>query len=106
MNGFFKKLMSELNDFDIVKSAGLEPPKPTLEKQFLNEIQLRKNVNSQHVWSAYYIPIAAAEIIKEQGELKPADKFKLECLAISMMFKDMADGKLNEFYKFEEIERS
>lgn len=105
MNGFFKKLMAELNEFDIVKSAGLEPPKPSLEKQFINEIKLRKNVNSQHVWSAYYIPIAAAEIIKKQGSLTKQDEFKLECLANSLMFKDLADGKLNEFYRFKEIEK-
>ena len=101
---FFKELISVLRSTNDIVEKAYTPI--SLEKQFLNEIKLRKNINSQHVWSAYYIPIAAAEIIKEQGELKPADKFKLECLANSLMFKDLADGKLNEFYKFEEIERS
>lgn len=93
--------MKELDNFDIAKSAGYQKPKPTLERQFLNEIRLRKEINSEHVWSSYYIPLACAEIVKEQGELKKEDKFRLECLANAMMFKDLADGKLNEFYKFE-----
>jgi hypothetical protein len=102
MIDFFNEIFKALNEFDVGTKGG----KPTLEKQFLNEVKLRKNVNSQHVWSAYYIPIAAAEIIKKQGSLTKQDNFKLECLANSLMFKDLADGKLNEFYKFEEIERS
>lgn len=91
MSTFFKRLKRELN-------------KPTLERQFLNEVRLRKEVNSEAVWSAYYIPLAAQQIIREQGDLTKDDTFKMQCLANSMMFKDLADGKLTEFYKFAESE--
>lgn len=92
---FFKKLLRELNSQHI---------KPTLERQFLNEVRLRKEINSEHIWSAYYIPLAARQIIREQGDLTKDDTFKMECLANSLMFKDMADGKLTEFYRFAESE--
>ena len=101
MNNFFENIIRELDNFCVVKSAGLKPEKPSIERQFLNEVRLRKELNSEHVWSSYYIPIACAEIVKAQGTITEKDKFKLECLANSLMFKDMADGKLNEFYQFE-----
>jgi hypothetical protein len=102
MNGFFKNLMNELNSYGMF--AGKFNDDNTLEKELSKEIKLRKNVNSQHVWNSYYIPIAAAEIIKKQGTLTKQDEFKLECLANSLMFKDLADGKLTEFYRFKESE--
>ena len=88
---FFKKLKRELN-------------KPTLERQFLNEVRLRKEVNSEHIWAAYYIPLAAKEIIKETGTLTKDDKYRMEMLANSLMFKDMADSKLTDLYRFKEVE--
>ena len=96
---FFKRLLRELNN---VNSTLKEDYKQIpLERQFLNEVKLRKHINSQHVWSSYYIPLAVRELISKQGSLSPTDNFKLECLANSMMFRDLADGKLNELYRFE-----
>ena len=89
MSTFFKKLMRSFK-------------KPTLERQFLNEVRLRKEVNSEHIWCSYYIPLAAKTIIKEQGTLTKNDSYRMEMLANSLMFKDMADGKLTDFYRFKE----
>ena len=88
---FFKKILRELE-------------KPTLERQFLNEVRHRKEVNSEHVWCCYYIPLAAQKIIRKYGTITKKDEFKLQCLANSLMFKDMADGKLTDFYRFKEVE--
>lgn len=98
---FFKKILKELNHINHMAN---DINRPTLERQFLNEVRLRKEVNSEHIWASYYIPLAAKEIIKETGTLTTDDKFRMEMLANSMMFKDMADGKLTEFYKFKESE--
>ena len=91
MKAFFKKILRELE-------------KPTLERQFLNEVRHRKEVNSEHVWCCYYIPLAAQKIIRKNGTITKKDEFKLQCLANSLMFKDMADGKLTDFYRFKEVE--
>jgi len=96
---FFKKLLRELNNVNTTLKEDYK--QISLERQFLNEVKLRKHINSQHVWSSYYIPLAARELISKQGSLSPTDNFKLECLANSMMFRDLADGKLNELYRFE-----
>lgn len=96
---FFKRLLRELNNVNTTLSA--EYKHISLERQFLNEVKLRKHINFQHVWSSYYVPLAAKELLNKQGYLTANDNFKLECLANSMMFKDLADGKLNELYKFD-----
>ena len=93
---FFKKLLWKLS---VMNDAIITAP-VALEKEFCAEIRKRKEQNSQAVWSAYYIPLATAAIVREQGNITNKDVFKLECLANSLMFKDMADGKLNEFYQF------
>lgn len=98
---FFKKILKELDNINHMTN---NINRPTLERQFLNEVRLRKEVNSEHIWSSYYIPLAAKEIIKETGTLTTNDKYRMEMLANSMMFRDMADGKLNELYKFNEVE--
>lgn len=94
---FFEKLIRELNSVHTT----LDDKHITLEKQFLNEVRLRKEINSQHVWSSYYIPLAVKEILGKQGCISSKDDFKLQCLANSMMFNDLYTGKLNEFYKFD-----
>lgn len=75
-----------------------------LEREFLQEVRRRKEYNSEQIWSCYYIPLAAKQIIKEQGTLTKADEYRLNCLANSMMFKDMADGVITELYRFAESE--
>lgn len=94
---FFKKLLRELNGIN-------NSVKPSLERQFLNEVRLRKEINSEHIWCSYYIPLAAKEIIKEQGTITKQDNYKMEMLANSLMFKDMAYGKLTDLYRFKESE--
>lgn len=96
---FFRKLLRKLNNVNSTLKEDYN--QISLEKQFINEVRLRKHINSQHVWSSYYIPLAVRELISKQGSLSPTDNFKLECLANSMMFRDLADGKLNELYRFE-----
>lgn len=93
--------MAELDNSTLVKNDVMKPFQPTLENLFAKEVKLRKEANSQHIYNAYYIPLACTQIIKEQGDITNADKYKLENLAMSLMFKDLAYGKLNEFYKFE-----
>lgn len=80
------------------KNTNKKPSIP-LEKEFLKEVRKRKEANSERLWSSYYIPLATAAIVKENGRITPNDNFKLECLANSLMFKDMADGKIDELYK-------
>lgn len=90
----------------ITKSFDYEPMFKTLplETEFKKEIVNRKVKNSQYVWTNYYVPMAVANIMKDKGVISNKDNKKVEYLANSMMFKDMADGKLNEFYIFTESE--
>lgn len=100
---FFKELIKTLRTTNsFVENAYKQLP---LEKEFRLRVRAIKEVNSEHIWSSYYIPIATTEILKQQGCITAKDTFKLECLANSLMFKDMADGKLNEFYRFNEVEK-
>lgn len=101
MNGFFKKLSKELDNFDLVASYKKHK---RLEREFMQEVRRRKEYNSEQIWHLYYLPLAAKQIIKEQGTITNADNYRLTCLANSMMFKDMADGKITEFYRFIESE--
>lgn len=98
---FFKKILKELNNINHMTN---NINRPTLERQFLNEVRHRKEVNSEHVWCCYYIPLAAQKIIRKNGTITKKDEFKLQCLANSLMFKDMAEGKLTDFYRFKEVE--
>lgn len=95
MHRFFKSLLERMENDVMFTGAPV-----ALEHELTSEIKKRKEQNSQAVWSAYYIPLATAAIVREQGTITKKDIFKLECLANSLMFKDMADGKLNEFYQF------
>ena len=95
MHRFFKSLLERMENDVMFTGAPV-----ALEHELTLEIKKRKEQNSQAVWSAYYIPLATAAIVREQGTITKKDIFKLECLANSLMFKDMADGKLNEFYQF------
>ena len=101
MKNFFKNLMNELDNFDMATTYRKQV---ALEKEFLAEVRKRKEFNSEQIWSCYYIPLAAKQIIKEQGTLTKADEYRLNCLANSMMFKDMADGVITELYRFAESE--
>lgn len=93
MSEFFKKLMNK------------PYIKPSIEQEFLREVRLRKEINSEHIWSHYYIPKAAKQIMQEKnGIITEADNFKLTCLANALMFQDLADGVLTDLYKFKESE--
>lgn len=93
---FFKKLLWKLSAMD---DAIITAP-VALEKEFCAEIRKRKEKNSQIVWSHYYVPLAVREILEEKGNISEADNKRVELIANSLLFRDMADGKLNEFYKF------
>ena len=101
MKNFFKNLGRELEYFDLAK---LHRKQKNLEKEFKAEVIRRKELNSEQIWHLYYLPLAAKQIIKENGTITKADNYRLTCLANSMMFKDMADGKITEFYRFSEQE--
>ena len=93
MSEFFKKLMNK------------PYIKPSIEQEFLREVRLRKEINSEHIWSHYYIPKAAKQIMQEKnGIITEDDNFKLTCLANALMFQDLADGVLTDLYKFKESE--
>lgn len=98
--------MKFFNDaFDSLKLLRRKRKPPTLERQFTNTVLLIKERNSQIVWSHYYVPLAVKEILrtlkKDESVLSAADNKRVEYMANSLMFRDMADGKLNEFYQFE-----
>lgn len=72
----------------------------SLEKQFNFEVIRRKERNSKKIWSCYYVPLAVHELLEQSGVIKDTDARKIEYLAQSLMFRDMADGKLDEFFNY------
>lgn len=97
MNEFFK---------DLLKKMELDPmfggsPTQGLEKEFTRTVQKIKEKNSKTIWDAYYVPKAVSEILEKNQTVSALDDKKIILLAQSMMFRDLAEGKLNEFYKFE-----
>lgn len=99
MNRFFK---------DLLKKMELDPmfggsQNQSLESEFTRTVRKLKEKNSKLVWDSYYIPKAVSEILKKENKLTINDDKRIVLLAQSMMFRDLADGTLNEFYKFDEV---
>lgn len=94
---FFKKLLWKLS---VIDDAIITGAPVALEHEFSKEIRKRKEKNSQIVWSHYYVPLAVREILEEKGNISEADNKRVEFIANSLLFRDMADGILNEFYQF------
>lgn len=100
---FFKKLLKEIDNLTTNVTSITEP---SIERQFINEVRLRKELNSEHLWRHYYVPLTVKQVLKENdGNISPADNKKVEYLAHSLMFKDMAYGKLSDYlYELNESE--
>ena len=99
IHNFFNELNKELSKFTWFTNQ----TKP-LEKEFTQTVQAIKERNSQIVWTHYYIPKAIKQILSRDGYLLSADSKAIQHLATSMMFADLSDGTLTEFYKFKESE--
>jgi len=65
---------------------------------FQETVRRIKEKNSRIVFNAYYMPRAASAILKEQGYL--ATDNTVFQRASTMMFMDLSNGTLTEFYKF------
>jgi len=61
----------------------------------LNEI---KEYNSKQVWDLYYLPKAISAILKEEGYLTTMQQAVPRAKA--MLLADLANGVLDEFYRF------
>lgn len=99
MNRFFK---------DLLKKMELDPmfagsQNQSLESEFTRTVRKLKEKNSKLVWDSYYIPKAVSEILAKENKLTVNDDKRIVLLAQSLMFRDLAEGKLNEFYKFNEV---
>ena len=89
------KLLRKINVFNKLENKNL-----TVE--LIKTIAKQKEKNSQIVWSHYYLPLAIKEILERDGYLLSANHKEVQHLATSMMFKDLSDGTLTEFYRFKE----
>ena len=69
-----------------------------LSDDFSQTIKAIKERNSQIVFEAYYLPKAISAILKEDGYLTTPQGATPR--ATAMMLSDMAEGILNEFYRF------
>lgn len=69
-----------------------------LADEFNSKVLEIKENNSQIVFNAYYLPKAISAILKEDGYLITEQQAYPRAKA--MMLSDMANGILNEFYKF------
>lgn len=69
-----------------------------LTEEFKDRVQAIKERNSKAVWDCYYIPKAMVKVLKEDNYFGISPK--VENYATAEMFKDMAEGKLDEFYRF------
>lgn len=57
-----------------------------------------KEQNSQIVFDAYYVPKATVAILREENYLATEETIKNR--ATAMLLTDVANGTLNEFYRF------
>lgn len=69
-----------------------------LTDDFQQTVHQIKERNSQIVFEAYYLPKAISAILKEDGYLTTPQGATPR--ATAMMLSDMAEGILNEFYRF------
>ena len=69
-----------------------------LTDELRQTVQEIKERNSQIVFEAYYLPKAISAILKEDGYLTTPQGATPR--ATAMMLSDMAEGILNEFYRF------
>lgn len=70
----------------------------SLTNEFYKTVKSIKEKNSQALFNKYYLPRAVKEILSRDKYLT-TNKQAFH-LAVAMLNKDIADGKLNEFYKF------
>lgn len=69
-----------------------------LTEEFQKRIREIRERNSQAIFNNYYLPLARKEILKKDNYLT-TDKQAFH-LAAALFNRDIADGKLNEFYQF------
>ena len=69
-----------------------------LSENFKETVIAIKEKNSKRVFETYYIPKAITEILRESNLL--ATDSEVQQRATAMMFSDMANGILTEFYRF------
>lgn len=86
-----KTLLRKIKYFNHIENKSL-----TLD--FRQKVHSIKEKNSQIIWEHYYIPKAMLQVFKEDNYM--GINKKVENLASANMFKDMANGKLDEFYRF------
>jgi len=72
-----------------------------LSEEFNQVVDSIKEKNSETVFRAYYLPKAITSILREKGYLITEQQAAPQ--ATAMMLFDLATGKLNEFYRFEEV---
>ena len=86
-----KRLMRFSSDFNEFENA-------VMTDDFRYAVQLIKEANSKMVFYSYYLPKAITAILREEGYLITEQQAYPR--ATVMMLNDMAQGNLNEFYKF------
>ena len=87
----FKRFLRKIKYFNHIENKSL-----TLD--FRQKVHSIKEKNSQIIWEHYYIPKAMLQVFKEDNYM--GINKKVENIASANMFKDMANGKLDEFYRF------
>ncbi len=69
-----------------------------LTEDFRFSLQIIKESNSKNVWDLYYLPKAISAILKEEGYLTTIEQAVPR--AEAMLLADLANGVLDEFYRF------
>lgn len=69
-----------------------------LTAEFLRSLLFFKERNSKAIWNAYYIPKAISAILKEEGYLTTYNGAVPRAKA--MLLSDLANGVIDELYRF------
>lgn len=69
-----------------------------LTEDFISSLKAIKEYNSKNVWDLYYLPKAISAILKEEGYLTTMQQAVPRAKA--MLLADLANGVLDEFYRF------
>ncbi len=69
-----------------------------LTEDFMSSLKDIKEYNSKQIWDLYYLPKAISTILKEEGYLTTIEQAAPRAKA--MLLSDLANGVLDEFYRF------
>ncbi len=91
---FGRKVLNFLRKFSLLNSF----ENKQLTEEYESRILAIKEKNSQIVFKTYYLPKAISAILREENYLTTPRQ--AEPRATAMMLSDLANGVIDEFYRF------